>query len=266
MIDEHRDEVLITQFRQWIQETRAQAADIERTKIDTSPPEVGLYRLVEEFTALRHEVKLETKSARNLQEQFDSLLPAVKQAIDTFQSVVPKEQQAAITAARPLVEAIADLDEALDRGRSEIEKARERLALKPREALAHKLHTLYDGLSWMGRLRYRAYHESILAVIRQTTEYDPTFMDALLEGYGLIQARLRRAMQTEQIARIDCIGLPVDPDRMTVVEVVDSDQFAAGHVIEEIRRGYTWRDRVLRFAEVRAARNSGLPVEVTEEE
>ena len=91
-------------------------------------------------------------------------------------------------------------------------------------------------------------------------------VDALLEGYGLIQARLRRAMDTEQILRIACIGQPIDPERMTVIEVVDSDEFAAGFVVDEVRRGYTWRDRVLRFAEVRVARSAAPPCEIIEEE
>jgi molecular chaperone GrpE len=61
-------------------------------------------------------------------------------------------------------------------------------------------------------------------------------------------------MDAGQVRRIDCVGLPVDPGQMTVVEVVDSPDRAPGHVVDEVRRGYTWRGRVLRYAEVRAAR------------
>jgi molecular chaperone GrpE len=61
-------------------------------------------------------------------------------------------------------------------------------------------------------------------------------------------------MNAEQLRRIDCAGLPVDPQLMTVVEVVDDPGTLPGHVVEEVRRGYTWRDRLLRYAEVRAAR------------
>ena len=38
---------------------------------------------------------------------------------------------------------------------------------------------------------------------------------------GLIQKRLRRVMASEQIERIPCEGKPVDPELMTVLEVVD---------------------------------------------
>ena len=45
-----------------------------------------------------------------------------------------------------------------------------------------------------------------------------------------------------------------DPESMIVVEVVDDPNRPPGQVVEEVRRGYTWRGRVFRFAEVRAVR------------
>ena len=43
-----------------------------------------------------------------------------------------------------------------------------------------------------------------------------------------------------------------DPNLMTVVEVVNDPRRPPGLVIEEVRPGYCWKDKVLRFAEVRA--------------
>lgn len=45
-----------------------------------------------------------------------------------------------------------------------------------------------------------------------------------------------------------------DPERMEVVEVVIDSGKPAGEVIEEVRRGYFWRGRVFRFAQVRVAK------------
>jgi hypothetical protein len=80
--------------------------------------------------------------------------------------------------------------------------------------------------------------------------------NSLLEGYGLIHKRLRRAMASEQVAHIPCEGKPVDPEVMTVIEVVDEPQQEPGTVARELRRGYTWRGRVIRFAEVQAVRGA----------
>ena len=78
-------------------------------------------------------------------------------------------------------------------------------------------------------------------------------LDAIIEGYGLIQARLARVMAAEQIERIACEGQPVDPERMIVLEVVDDPDRPPGTVLKELRSGYTWKGRLLRYAEVEAA-------------
>jgi molecular chaperone GrpE len=265
MTDPTDDEALLDRFRDWLREARAEADGFNGDRAPSpTGPEVGLYRLVEEFTALRHEVKLETKGSRGLQEQVETLLPALRQAIDQFRAVGPKEEQAALTAARPLAEAIADLDEALDRGRLEIEKARDRIdaeAARLAASIESDLDALYQGQSWVRRLGLRAYHERARELVgRRVRETRPELFAALLEGYGLIQSRLRRAMDAGQVRRMESVGLPIDPGLMTVVEVVDAPDRPPGHVVDEVRRGYTWRGRVLRYAEVRAARErAGRP-------
>ncbi len=57
--------------------------------------EFGLIQMAEEFTALRHELKLQTKSGRGLLEQAEAMVSAIRQAIEQFRSVEPKEAQAA---------------------------------------------------------------------------------------------------------------------------------------------------------------------------
>jgi molecular chaperone GrpE len=42
---------------------------------------------------------------------------------------------------------------------------------------------------------------------------------------------------------------------MEVVEAVSETGRPAGEVIEELRRGYLWRGRVFRYAQVRVARS-----------
>jgi len=256
MIDHDLEDALLARFRAWIAETRADldASDvaIEPTSEDTAPA-IGLYRLAEEFTALRHEVKLQTKGARGLGEQAEALLAGLRQAIEQFRAVEPKEAQAAFAASKPLAEALADLDEALDRGRSEIAKARARLAGGPAGEFLGDLDALDARLGTIERLATRGYRMRLRALLQQrATEPRPELVDALLEGYGLIQDRLRRSLFAAEIQRIDCQGRPVDPELMTVVELIDVPGLEPGTVADEVRRGYTWRGRVLRFAEVRA--------------
>ncbi len=259
MIESSDTENLLSRFRQWLEEARTDA-DFDGAAPDQSDAngenrEVGLYRLVEEFTALRHELKLQTKSTRGLQEQTEAVLPALRQAIEQFRTAEPSGTRTAGDSGKSLAEALADLDEALERGRLEIEKARLRLVEEPETALAAALDAHLARQSWLRRRWNRSYHAELRAVaLGQGSAKRAAFFDALVEGYDLIRSRLRRAMQADGIARIECLGRPVDPERMVVLAVVEDASRPPGEVIEEVRRGYTWRQRILRPAEVRASR------------
>ncbi len=255
-------EDVIDRFREWLDGARAEAGQ----EMIFEPPagaesdaarEFGIIDLIEEFTALRHEIKLQTKSSRGLSEQTDATLVALKQAIEQFRSVEPREGQAAWSAGKAMAEALADLDEALRRGEREIERAREQIANRSPAALEAALNQLHRSRSWIRRRLLRAYHTEIIEIVRRDSATRHELFESFLEGYGLIQKRLRRAMASEQVQRIPCEGLPVDPELMTVLEVVDVPGAAAGTVMKELRPGYTWKGRLIRYAEVQAVR-SGL--------
>jgi molecular chaperone GrpE len=256
-------EEVIDRFRRWLEEARAQAAalgsdgphavDGPDEHAGSPRPEFGLINLVEEFTALRHELKLQTKSGRGLIEQTESMVAALRQAIEQFRSVEPRESQAAWSAGRSLAEALGDLDEALHRGRREIERINRRLGEDSTMALADAIDERFRRQSWLRRLLTADFHRQVKNVVQGEGWLRRDLLEALLEGYGLIQARLARVMASEQIERIPCEGRPVDPERMTVIEVVDDPDRPPGTVIKELRSGYTWRGRLLRYAEVQAA-------------
>ncbi|MGB2610473.1 MAG: nucleotide exchange factor GrpE [Isosphaeraceae bacterium] len=262
-------ESVLARFHQWLAAARADAANsassvLEQEAEHDSCRPFGLIDLVEEFTALRQELKLQTKSTRGLQEQAESLLPALRQAIEHFRSVAPREEQAAWSAGKPIAEGLATLDEALDRCRIEIEKARiVGIEQTPRK-LAQALDRMHAGLPWLRRFLLRRYHRQMREVVeREAQGMNQAWLQSLLEGFDLIQNRVRKVLQSEAIEPITCLGRPVDPDRMIVIEITDSPDWPPQTVIEELRRGYTWRGRVLRLAEVRAVR--GQRNEVHEE-
>jgi molecular chaperone GrpE len=262
MNDRDQAEDILDRFRQWLSTASIEAetlhglargSDRERNE---APHDFGIIDLVEEFTALRQELKLQTKSGRSLVEQTDTAVSALRQAIEQFRSVEPKVSQAAWTAGKNLAEALADLDEALDRGHREIDRARSRIASEPIRALEAALTDLYRRRSWIGRRLLRHYHRNVLDVVGRAGLARSDMFDSLLEGYGLIQKRLRRVMTAEQIERIPCEGAPVNPDLMNVIDVVDDPQYRPGTVVKELRRGYTWKGRVIRYAEVQAVRST----------
>jgi molecular chaperone GrpE len=259
-------EAILDRFRDWLEAARLEADDSLPSAHEAGhtsgaraapPDEFGIINLVEEFTALRHEVKLQTKSGRGLAEQTDTILAALKQAIEQFRSVEPKEAQAVWTAGKALAEALADLDESLDRGYREIERARQLIAEQSVRALEADLDELQRRRSWIKRRLLRPFHAEVMRKVADNSRERHEFFRSFLEGYSLIQKRLRRVMTAEQVERIPCEGRPVDAERMTVLEVVDDPARLPGSVVKELRRGYTWRGRVVRYAEVQAVRSVG---------
>jgi molecular chaperone GrpE len=214
---------------------------------------VGLLQLVEEFTALRQEVKLQTKSSRGVAERTEQALAAMEQAVALFRGIEGKEAEAGRLAARPLVESLVELDEALARGRAVIDTARRRILEDLAGPVQEQLDNLWLRLPWWRRPLLRAWRRGAREILVQGTAVaHRDIFDALVEGYSLILGRLERAMKKAEVYRIECVGKPVDPNLMTVVEVVDDPLRPPGIVVEQVRPGYYWKGKVLRFAEVRA--------------
>lgn len=250
---------ILGRFREWLDEVRAEAdVAAENGEPFGEQPEsrsVGLYQLIEEFTALRHELKLQTKSGRSLEERSANTLDAMHEAIAQFRSVEAKESEAAERAAKPLIDGLLDLHESLERGRAVIETARRRVVEESAGQLQGELDELHRRQAWWRRWIGRRFHAATRETCaRQAAGVHAEIFDSLIEGYGLIQKRLQRVMDKEQIHRVDCVGKPVDPNSMNVIEVVDDPSRPPGLVIEEVRPGYYWKARVFRFAEVRAVR------------
>src|SRR5271168_4153932 len=111
MNDRVDDEALLARFRDWLKEARARASAPEvlprglDSGLAAPAREFGMFDLVEEFTALRHELKLQTKSGRSLIEQSESTVSALRRAIDQLRAVDAKETQAAWTAGKALADA-----------------------------------------------------------------------------------------------------------------------------------------------------------------
>ena len=61
-------------------------------------------------------------------------------------------------------------------------------------------------------------------------------------------------MQQQGLEAIPTVGERFDPERMEVIEVVADSGKPGGEVLEEVRRGYFWRGRLFRYAQVRVAK------------
>jgi molecular chaperone GrpE len=74
-------------------------------------------------------------------------------------------------------------------------------------------------------------------------------------GVELIQKQLQDALAKIGVRPISAKGEQFDPRYHEAIEMVDTDAVPDHHVIEELQRGYKLKDRLLRPAMVKVARN-----------
>jgi molecular chaperone GrpE len=95
-----------------------------------------------------------------------------------------------------------------------------------------------------------------LAEARQGVGRIRAMLESLVTGYTMSLQRLERALRQHELEPIPCVDQPFDPERMEALEIVSGSGRPSGVVVDEVRRGYLWRDRVFRYAQVRVAKDS----------
>jgi molecular chaperone GrpE len=85
----------------------------------------------------------------------------------------------------------------------------------------------------------------------ETTEAD------IAEGVEMVRNKLAKLMESEGVSPIEALGKPFDPRLHEAVLETQTEDHTDGTVAEEFRKGYKYKDRVLRASMVKVARNPG---------
>jgi molecular chaperone GrpE len=215
-------DAVLADFRRWLEDLAA--GPPEQTP-EPEEPAVDLGTLVAAFTALRHEVNLQTKATRVQSEQFAQALEALKQT-------APARTDDGDV--RPLVKGLAEAYDALARAAKELGQLQDGLNVPPRKPTF--LERLFTRRAGQGGTSVAADRLVATAV-----------------GLRMSQKRVERLMRDVGLETVECVGRPFDAGTMEAVEAVADSGHLAGTVIEELVRGYRWRGRVFRYAQVRVA-------------
>lgn len=71
-----------------------------------------------------------------------------------------------------------------------------------------------------------------------------------VEGISLTAAQLKSDLKKHGIEEIDCKGKPFDPNTCEALSQIPSADAKEGEVLEVMRKGFMFRDKVLRYAQV----------------
>ena len=77
---------------------------------------------------------------------------------------------------------------------------------------------------------------------------------ALQSGVAMIQTQLKSVLTEAGLEEIDATGKPFDPTFHEAVSQLESDTVPEDHVVQQLRKGYKLKDRLLRPATVIVAK------------
>jgi len=78
--------------------------------------------------------------------------------------------------------------------------------------------------------------------------------DSLQQGVSMIQQQLRQALAEAGLEEINATGQPFDPNYHEAVSQQESVEVPEGHVVQQLRKGFKLRERLLRPATVIVAK------------
>ena len=223
-------------------ETKAQLLERFREYLDQQPEAVStetgeperrtdLYALFTELTALKTEVRLESRLFKIALDEFRAVFVTLQasqtqlgQELDRAHHRTPDRQQAAL---KPVLLDLVEL--------------RDRFA-----AGLRVLHN-YRPTFWVRLLGRRRRERDLL--------------QAMTQGQDITLRRLDQILNAQQVFALDAEGQSLDPHTMRAAELDHRPDLANGIVTEELRRGYLWQGELLRLAEVKVNRRPESPVE-----
>lgn len=160
-----------------------------------------------------------------------------------------------------LVAQIEKLTSELDTARSEGEEYLAALQRERAEFQNFRRRTTEERLRELG-LAGEDLIRKVLAVaddFDRATEARPASIahDPWFDGIAAIDRKLRQLLESEGVTAIDAAaGKPFDPREHEAIANVPDTGRAEGEIVEEVRRGYRLRDRVIRPALVAVAANT----------
>lgn len=86
-----------------------------------------------------------------------------------------------------------------------------------------------------------------------------TTVETLKAGVGMIHSQLRGVLSDLNVEEVPALGQPFDPSIHEAVSQQESADVPEGQVLQQVRKGYRCRERLLRAASVIVARAPSAP-------
>jgi len=201
-----------------------------------------LYSLWSATIALTQEVRIQGRTFKQLNETLlNETLPQIALSLEASATVAasrsaedaPPEQGSPRTQQprKQEIDILLDLRDRIERGGNTVRTAAEELPSKRLPRLAR----------WLGVGRTYGRHTQVV-------------LAALSQGYSLALDSLDEALLACRVSRVAAEGRIFDPQRMTAIDIEETESVPEGTVVEVYRNGFEWNNEVYRTAPVKVAR------------
>lgn len=206
-------------------------------------------------------------SAHNKPEQEDQALgqaeevsePAVPSTEETegVEQELPPPTPEELNELREQATKAAEYYDRLQRQVAEADNLRKRLAKEKQDAIRYANEALIENLL--------PTMDSFEMAITATRDSGANNIESLKTGIEMVYTQLKRTLEEAGVTEIDAVGQAFDPSQHEAMSRKQTDEAGEGTVLEQTRKGYRLRDRLLRAASVVVAAPVGEEEENTEE-
>ena len=151
----------------------------------------------------------------------------------------------------------AEYYDRLQRQVAEADNLRKRLAKEKQDAIRYANEALIENLL--------PTMDSFEMAITATQDSGANNIESLKTGIEMVYTQLKRTLEEAGVTEIDAVGQAFDPSLHEAMSRKQTDEADEGPVLEQTRKGYRLRDRLLRAASVVVAAPVGEEEEDTEE-
>ncbi|NGQ94143.1 nucleotide exchange factor GrpE [Brevibacillus sp. SYP-B805] len=176
----------------------------------------------------------------------------LEQEVDQEQAETAEEQQPQEADA---AEETPDLAAEVERWKAAAEEHHNRYlrAMADMENMRKRLRKEMDDLTQYASLKVIAELLPALDNFERALAADKESLtvDSLLQGVSMVYRQMVQVFEREGLTPIEAAGKPFDPHHHQAVMQVEDPAFESGVVVEELQKGYMFKDRVVRPAMVK---------------
>ena len=136
---------------------------------------------------------------------------------------------------------------------AETDNLRKRLAKEKQDAIRYANESLIEQL-----LPTMDSFDMAMFAVKNA---DETTIDSLKTGIELVHTQLKRTLEEVGLSEVDAAGQSFDPSLHEAMSRKETDEADEGTVLEQIRKGYKLKDRLVRPASVVVATTPGTETE-----